>query len=151
MAWTSYRELLLVVQRPGLPAEADWAHYTEDAGRFPFVGALVIGEGNKLTPLQRAEVERWLKRNRARNAVVTNSTVSRAVMIALGWFGVPVKAFAPSDLMGALEYLGLAGEYRGEALVLVDRLRRLLDGQRPKGSGQSRSDGSDRPAAPPPR
>ena len=131
LAWTRFQRLLLVAQRPGLPKDADWADYMQEAASAPFTGALVVGEGNKLAPTQRAAVEVLLKSNGARNAVVTGSAVSRGVMIALGWFGVPVKAFSPNDMRGAFEYLGLASEHRGEALVLIDRLRRMLGSQPP--------------------
>ena len=127
-----------MAQRPGTPSDADWADYVRQVADVPFAGALVVGEGNKLAPAQRTEVEGWLKRNGARNAVVTNSAVSRGVMIALGWFGVPVKAFPPSDLMGALEYLGVPSEHRGEAMVLVARLRRMVETQPPGPGAESR-------------
>jgi hypothetical protein len=131
-SWALYESVLLVAQRPGMPTDADWSEYVKDAGVVPFTGVLVVGEGNKLSPTQRADAGRLLRRNGARNAVVTSSAVSRGVMIALGWLGVKVRAFGPADFNGAFDYLGVPVEQRGEALALVKALRSALEAHPPR-------------------
>jgi hypothetical protein len=125
LSWTRYQDVLIVAQRPGLPSDADWAEYLHDISASPFKGVLVIGEDNKLGPTQRAAVVDLLKRNNARNAVVTSSTITRGVMTALGWFGLPVKAFAPTNVDGALEFLAVPLAQRGEALATVEKVKAL--------------------------
>ena len=66
-----------------------------------------------------------MKRNVARNAVVTRSTITRGVMTALGWFGLPVKAFLPSNLDGALEFLAVPVEHRSDVLATLDKVKSL--------------------------
>ena len=132
MSWAMYESVLFVAQRAGIPPAADWSEYAKDAGGVPFTGVLVVGEGNKLSPTQRADMGRLLRRNGARNAVVTGSAVSRGVMIAVGWLGVKVRAFAPADFNGAFDYLGLPVEHRGEALALIEALRSALGAHPPR-------------------
>src|SRR5262249_48860749 len=121
-----HRDIFVVVQSAGLPTGADWAEYIADAADSEFRGALVVSNGAKLTPTQRADVERLLKKNNAKNAVVTDSIVTRGVATALAWFGVPVRAFQPRELLSALDYLDVPSEQRSDVLALVERLQRTL-------------------------
>jgi hypothetical protein len=118
LSWAVYRHVLLVAQNTGAPTSGDWSEYMNDV--------LVVGEGNKLTSTQRSDVEQLLKRTHGRNAVVSNSPVTRGVMTALAWLGLPVKAFAPTDLDGALAFLDVSSEHRLEARATLERLQRTL-------------------------
>jgi hypothetical protein len=120
--------VLLVAQSPGEPTSAEWSRYLDDIRALPFKDVLVVGEGNKLTAKQRSDVEHLLKRSGGRIAVVTNSPLTRGVMTALAWLGLPARAFALTDLPGALAFLDVAPEHQSEALDTIRRLRaELLD------------------------
>jgi hypothetical protein len=45
-------------------------------------------------------------------------------LTALGWLGLPVKAFAPSDVLGALAFVGMAADARAEAVAVIEQLQR---------------------------
>ena len=45
---------------------------------------------------------------------------------ALAWLGLPAKAFAPTDLDGALAFVDVSPEHRIEARAALERLRRTL-------------------------
>jgi hypothetical protein len=125
LSWTLHQDIMIVVQSPGLPSSADWSEYIQDARGASFTGVLVIGEDNKLGPTQRADVEDLLKRHNARNAVVTSSTITRGVLTALRWFGLPIKAFLPSDLDGALKFLAVPQAQHNDVLATLEKLKRL--------------------------
>jgi hypothetical protein len=122
--WVKHRNLLFVAQNPGLPTPEDWAHYFADISSLEFDGVLVIGHDNKLSVSQRSDVDGLLKRRRAKLALVTNSVISRGVLTALSWLGLHVKAFAPTEVWGALAFLAMPLEERSEAVAMIEQLQR---------------------------
>jgi hypothetical protein len=131
LSWAVHRQLLIVAQRAGVAPAADWAAYMQDIEPQAVRGVLVIAIGTKLTPSQRADVERFNKSKQAGSAVLTDSVVTRGVVTALSWFGVPIKAFAPSQLASALEFLSVPSDQRQETAAVVERVRRALESRKP--------------------
>ena len=125
ISWTLYRNILIAVQRPGIPTDGDWLEYMLDARGTPFTGVLVIGDGSKLSPTQRVDVEQVINSNGANSAVLTSSAFTRGVVTALRWFGVPMKAFALSDLKGALDFLAVPAADRSDVLAVVEQVKAL--------------------------
>jgi hypothetical protein len=135
ISWALYGNILIVVQRPGIPTDGDWIEYMLDASGTTFTGVLVIGEGSKLSPTQRVDVEQLVKQSGANSAVVTSSALTRGVVTALRWFGVPMKAFALWDLSGALDFLAVPAAERDELLATVEQVKALTS--QPRASARS--------------
>ena len=90
------------------PDEQDWARLTlvRDANRRKIRGILVVAPPRaSLDAAQRASVTTFMKETRSTIAVVTDSALIRGVARAVGFMGVQVRAFAPSELARALDYL----------------------------------------------
>ena len=103
LAWGYFARVLILVQAPGVPADADWAEFLTDSHRDPGETILVLAGETKLSPKQRVEVQAWQERHGTPSVVVTDSMLARGVAKALSWFGVKITAFARRDLDRALD------------------------------------------------
>jgi len=121
--------VLLVVHADCPPDDGDWQRMAlvRDANRLKIRGTLVVAPPRaSISAEQRASVARFLKENDARAAVLTDSALIRGVALAVGLFGVQVRAFAPSSLVSALDYLQFSQARHAEMARLVESLKKQL-------------------------
>jgi hypothetical protein len=117
------------------PSDTDWDAYLdfvkESIGARKAPLTLVSSKGGGPTPAQRQRlndvtkslnVEKTLK-----VAVLTQSPVVRGIATALSWFVQGYKAFAPSDLGAALDFLGVISADQIEIKRLVPKLHARID------------------------
>jgi hypothetical protein len=75
---------------------------------------------------QRADVAKFMKETGTNIAVVTDSALVRGVARAVGFMGVPVRAFAASELPSALDYLAVPVSRQAEFIRRVGILKAQL-------------------------
>ena len=105
------------------PTEAEWGEFVaaSRAATPAIDGVLVFTAGGTLNAAQRAEVEKLF--GRVRISVLTDSVVARGVVTALGWFGVPIRAFPPGDPEAAMNHLRVTGPRRAELASALNELK----------------------------
>lgn len=121
--------MLLVVHADCPPNEGDWQRMVlvRDANRVKIRGILVVAPPRaSINAEQRAGVALFLKETRSRAAVLTDSALIRGVALAVGLFGVQVRAFTPSSLTSALEYLQFSQARHAEMARLIESLKMQL-------------------------
>jgi hypothetical protein len=114
------------------PRNSEWQGYVEAIKRAVAectgkqeLRFLVLTDGGGPNASQRsASTENDLVKN-TRTAVVTGSLVARAIAAAYSWFNVCIRAFSPTDIGRALEFLELPPP---TAMSLWNEVR-LLHGQ----------------------
>jgi hypothetical protein len=84
--------------------------------------SLIWSAGGGLSPRQRKQVSEVLPKA-SRTAVISASTVARAMVTALHWFGVSIRAFNPTQEAAALAYLELSADEAPPVLAVSKRLR----------------------------
>jgi hypothetical protein len=94
---------------------------------------LVVAGDARLSPKQRSELHKWFKGMEAEAAVLTNSQVSRGIVTALRWFGIPVRAFPEDDFDKALAALRVPPHLRKDGERLFGEADRALAKARPSG------------------
>jgi hypothetical protein len=68
---------------------------------------LVFTDGGAPSASQRADLNSIYGGRPVKVAVIANSAFVRAVITALTWFDLKIKAFAPREIGGALDHIGL--------------------------------------------
>ncbi len=126
MGWSVHEGVAVVVHAPGEPSDAEFDEFMADIREASVRGLVVVAPQAKLSARQRKQMQQWFQGSKARGAVVTNSTVARGVVTAIGWFKVPIRAFAPNDLEGAFEYAGVAPQARAGVEQAIRRLERVM-------------------------
>jgi hypothetical protein len=100
---------VLVIVHADLPPDPhDWARMivVRNANRLKVRSNLVIAPPRaSINAAQRADVAEFMRDSGRSIAVVTDSALIRGVAKAVGFLGVQVRAFAPSELPSALNYL----------------------------------------------
>lgn len=117
------------------PSDTDWDAYLafvkENLGGRKAPVTLVSSKGGGPTPAQRqrlndltksVNVEKTLK-----VAVLTQSPVVRGIATALSWFVQGYKAFAPSDISAALDFLGVNSTDQAEIKKRVPQLHDRIE------------------------
>jgi hypothetical protein len=104
--------LLLCYLRPQGPSDSDWEVWL-DRLRIPDFDKLLVSSPVDAGPnskQRRLVAEYWKASGRSmpRVARLTASPVARGAFTALSWLlsNLPMRAFAPNDLVGALTWLG---------------------------------------------
>jgi hypothetical protein len=97
------------------PSDAEWNDYlklideimTFHDGDTSRVRGLSVAAAGGPNATQRDEVNRRLRGQRVRVAIVTKGTVERGIVTALSWFNPAIRAFAPTrnDFAAALRHL----------------------------------------------
>jgi hypothetical protein len=132
--------VLVVVHADVVPDVNDWARMitVRDANRLRIRGGLVVAPPRaNINAQQRADVARFMKETGACTAVMTDSALIRGVAAAVGLLGLKVRAFRPSDLNGALDYLNVPAGKRVEFQRRVAALSAQLDGSPARTSSSS--------------
>jgi hypothetical protein len=86
-----------------MQALASYARETNDD--FTRWRGLVFTDGGAPSALQRAQLSAIYKDRPVRVSVISRSPFVRAVVTALTWFNLKIKAFSPGDIGRAFEYL----------------------------------------------
>lgn len=123
----------MVVHRPVPIDEKEWKAFVDlaetvarERGR---VEVLVRAE-DKGGPHagQRAELNERFSSLKMRVAVLTSSRITRGIAMALSWFKVvDIKAVAPTDVEGALDFLQTDASERGEIVATLRQLEQRLE------------------------
>lgn len=123
--WAYVGDIVIVAHRPVPPSESDFHQFHASLeGRAGITGIVVLAHDSPPGPAQRAAIQKWFLRTKARGAVLTDSLLARGGVTALSWFRVPIAAFARSQLDAALEFVRIRPEHRSEAHALLTRLER---------------------------
>jgi hypothetical protein len=107
------------------PSNAEWSSLMDafrNATNLRRIRVLVFTYGGAPNARQRAELNDVLRDVRPPVAVVTPSTLARAVCTAIGWFQPRLRAFAPEELPNAFDYLDTN---EGDRKVLSRMLREM--------------------------
>lgn len=127
--WKEVGETLLIVHAKLQPEPADWAALMQV---FPAMGrrmkrVLVFADVN-LSAEQRRQVNEGQKAAGTRAiAVITSSRLARMGVTALSWMGGVHRAFDPSEVRAALDYLGVSEDDRGVLLSSALQFARELN------------------------
>jgi hypothetical protein len=100
--------VLLIVHADMPPTDEDWARMTvvRNAARERLRSILVVAPPRaSINASQRSDVAQFMKSTGASIGVITDSALIRGVARAVGFLGVQVRAFEPSELANALNYL----------------------------------------------
>lgn len=130
LVWMSSTKSLHVVigaHANSPPADAEWKRYlgTIEATLTSHPEAtrgLTFTDGAVPSILQRGALNRILSGRNIPVAVVSESTLVRTVITALGWFNADIRAFEPTELFRACEHLGVSTSDRRSFLVELSRL-----------------------------
>jgi hypothetical protein len=100
--------VLLIVHADMPPHPSDWSRMitVRNANRDKLHGNLVIAPPRaSINAAQRADVSSFMKETGTSVAVVTDSALIRGVARAVGFLGVQVRAFAPTEMTSAFNFL----------------------------------------------
>ena len=103
----------VIVQTAKSPSDEEWSAHCAAVleRRAQTHGALVLSMGGGPSSKQRAELRTAQGRTSVPTALLTDSTVVRAMVMSLNWFSgeTMAAAFATSDLGGAFRHLAAQG------------------------------------------
>lgn len=121
--------VLVIVHADTPPLDEDWARMVvfRDANREKIRGNLVIAPPRaSISASQRADVASFMRGSAVSIAVVTESALIRGIARAVGFLGVQVRAFSPSELESAFNYLLVASSKHQEMIRRIDALKAQL-------------------------
>ena len=123
--WTYVGEVVIVAHRRGALAESgfDQFHNSLEA-RTGTKAIIVLAHDSPPGPGQRAAIQKWFLRTKARGAVLTDSLLARGGVTALSWFRVPIAAFARTQFDAALDFVRVSVANRTDAHAVLVRLER---------------------------
>lgn len=133
MHWRVIPDVVAVAVNTDLdPSDEDWDAYLADviAHVGGLKGVLVYTPKSGPSAPQRARANAAFEKSKADvpTAVMTGSRVVRGIVTALTWaLGGKIKAFAPNDFQGAVEYLGLEPDDQLKTKVVLKQLARAAE------------------------
>jgi hypothetical protein len=103
---------MVVAHGPDNPGEAVWASFvaTMKELRSEVGRVLVFSAGGSPNAKQRAHLRQQVGTIHA--AILTDSIVARGAVTALSWLGLSIAAFAPPQVTGAMDYIGVPPDER---------------------------------------
>jgi hypothetical protein len=129
MEWRVDPALVVAVNTDADPSDADWDAFLKDL--VPVVpvlrGMLVYTAGPGPSVSQRARANAVLAKAQANLpiAVMTSSRMARGIVTAFSWaVDRNIKAFAPTDFQGAVDFLGLSPDDQIKTKVVLKQLAR---------------------------
>lgn len=126
MKWGRVGGTALIVHARVLPDEAEWNAFIADM-YAPVEHGLVFCEVT-LNPQQRRQVAAAHRVNGTRSvAVITNSLLTRVLIRTMNWMSNKHRAFAPSEVVAAFDFLGTPDDMRHELLALALKFARELN------------------------
>ena len=131
LAYMRVQDVLLMVSGELDASDQDLSTWLERLAVQDYRALLISTRGNGgLTSKQRGRIAEFWKRAGRKPppvALVSDSAVSRGVLTAISWLlESPTKAFSPSDLRGALAFLGSSAP-APEIASQIDALHAALD------------------------
>lgn len=126
------RDLYVVVHTTETPPDVEWDEYVggvSDAKKPPIKGIFVVTDGGGPNAAQRQRLLSSLDQRSARPrvAILSPSVLVRSIVAALNLFAAqPMKMFSPSDVDGAMGYLGVTRAEREELIGAALRISREL-------------------------
>jgi len=124
--------LLLVVHADVPPSDTDWARLVvvRDANRARIRGHLVVAPPRaSINASQRADVTKFMKETGTSVAILTDSALVRGLARGVGFLGVQVRAFTPSDLGRALDFLLVPESRHAEISRRIEAMQAQLAGR----------------------
>jgi hypothetical protein len=104
----SFGDYMVFVHSEQSPSNTEWSSLMDafrSATNLRRIRVLVFTYGGAPNARQRAELNDVLGDVRPLVAVVTPSTLARAVCTAIGWFQPRLRSYAPEELESAFNYL----------------------------------------------
>lgn len=99
-------DIKLIVHYTMVASTQDWASFIDDAREMsPLQGLVVVAGGAKLEADQRNDIRELYNQHQMKIGVLSDSRLTRGVITALGWFGIPVRPFRIDDLKGLMAFL----------------------------------------------
>ncbi len=130
MGWRDVDGTFVLVHKDAEPSDDEWSAYVEAIGRrFASDGgfrALVFTPGPGPNMRQRQRLAQAAPGIRAPTAVVTTSTVARAIVTLIRLRFPAICAFDPGSVEAALEHVGASGEAKNRLRWTLNELRRDL-------------------------
>lgn len=132
MAWSDCGGIFVLVHGEQEPADAEWNRYVEalersieSSGKFR---ALVFSPGTGPNMRQRRQLAALTEQQRVpyRSAVITPSTVARAIATLIALRTPDIRAFDPSQLDDAFEHLELTEMEKNTVRGSLNTLRRQM-------------------------
>jgi len=141
-------DLLLTVHGAAPPTDEEWRAYLEFCrtlvGRV--TRSVVMSSGAGPNGRQRSLLmKEFPEFAPIPVAVVSESSTTRGIVTALSWFGKNIRAFRPSELTGAFEYLGLPVARHA---AVLERLRTLTASLSPEARGITKKSNGERGLGP---
>lgn len=118
------------------PETAEWKAYTDEVlalGRSQtaaerLVRILVVTDGGGPSSVQRTDFVEAMGDIKVRTAVLSANVLVRGIVTVFNWFNVQNKIFAPKDVIGALEFVGIGATGRLSIWSTVESLASQLGG-----------------------
>jgi hypothetical protein len=94
------------------PTDDEWRGWVEACRAAMSDGGVGVVQslGGAPSPSQRAILGEAFGKGKFRTAVLTQSALSRGVVTAVSWLGVPVRAYAFGEMHKVQEYLRLSAD-----------------------------------------
>ena len=127
--------VILIVHADVAPDANDWKRMmiVRDAHHDKLRGVLVVAPPRaKLSASQRSDVTRSMRETGASTAVVTDSALVRGVARAIGFLGVPVRAFSPTEVASALNFLAIPPTRHDDFIRRIEALKMQLSSRPPQ-------------------
>jgi hypothetical protein len=125
-------DLFLLVHGADAPADEDWDRYADELARLDRSGRhakiLVLTEGGSPTGPQRARIQ-TASSDADRTAVVSSAAIPRFAVSLIALMHRNIRSFAPRELERAMDFVGLSGDERRDAVAHLRSLAR----ERPMG------------------
>ena len=124
LTWAISGGLLISFGQTGSVPTERWSEFISalDSGKLTHILSMSSGDF-QIDSLQRKTAADIVKARKFRCAVVVDSVITRGVLTALGWIGVQLKSFPPSQTRDALEYLAVPGRSVDDLMETITRLR----------------------------
>jgi len=106
LEWRRLGSFLLLTAAGPVPQDA-LERLIKDVQRHLVKGVLAVAAGH----VQMTSVQRRLVSNAFRGipiAAIVEDRLTRGVVTAIAWLGTAIKAFQPSDVESAMDYVGVA-------------------------------------------
>ena len=118
------------------PEAAEWKAYIDDVlalGRSQRAGdrqvrILVVTDGGGPSTVQRTHFVEAMGDIKVSPAVLSSNMLVRGIVTVFNWFNVQNKIFAPKDVIGALEFVGVGATGRAAIWSTVETLAAQLGG-----------------------
>ena len=130
IAWQVKENTVILVHGAQEPTDAEWTRYVDELRRVIKGGGqprvLVVTSGPGPNMRQRKQLGEVFEGVSAHTAVVTSSTVGRAIVTLIGLRNPGIRAFEPSRMDEALSYILVPESEKQQMHELVSTLRSQL-------------------------